>query len=115
MFKVREHHPVKQGLRLDPDHFFQSEYKSPRAPSSKTRIKTLALAPCSLEKITVREHHPVKQGLRLLAVSMILNLKNVREHHPVKQGLRPFSSASLTFKVACPRAPSSKTRIKTNL
>ena len=60
---VREHGPVKQGLRH------------------------VLLLPASSPPI-VREHGPVKQGLRPRVPNVIFLVSIVREHGPVKQGLR---------------------------
>ena len=63
--KLREHVPIKQGLR---------------PPSIQQRQ----------EKTYLREHVPIKQGLRLLYLSYYSLILNLREHVPIKQGLRQF-------------------------
>ena len=72
---LKEHIPVKQGLRL---HFFKRVRNfciTQRAYSSKTRIKTI-LTPSQLRSSnTLKEHIPVKQGLRLSNATAIINLR----------------------------------------
>ncbi len=62
---VRDHHPLKQGLRL-------------------------GFLLHVVNHVHVRDHHPLKQGLRLAFASATPNALPVRDHHPLKQGLRPF-------------------------
>ncbi len=62
---VRDHIPLKQGLR----HC----------------LLALAKSLC----LTVRDHIPLKQGLRPIAVSVIVERPELlRDHIPLKQGLR---------------------------
>ena len=61
---LREHIPLKQGLRLPND-----QYKIPipipqRAYSIKTRIKTPLCLYLLEDEAALREHIPLKQGLR---------------------------------------------------
>ena len=63
---VREHIPLKQGLRQN------------------------TLFPDQILVIRVREHIPLKQGLRLFEFCVDCVQTMVREHIPLKQGLRLF-------------------------
>ena len=61
---VRNHIPLKQGLRLVLCAY--SQYvKGPRPYSIKTRIKTIHKKELSVRTTHVRDHIPLKQGLRL--------------------------------------------------
>ena len=86
-WRVRVHHPLKQGLRLSVNLTSKYALNCTSASSIKTRIKT-----CKEEtKIAVkrvRVHHPLKQGLRLLGSLAFSSSFTVRVHHPLKQGLR---------------------------
>ncbi len=85
---VRDHHPLKQGLR-------QMRFK------------------CTDKNLVVRDHHPLKQGLRPLLALSAVSAINVRDHHPLKQGLR-LKQNNLVFHFRfCQRPSSTKTRIKT--
>ena len=85
---LREHIPLKQGLRLSKDIF-------------------VCISP-------LREHIPLKQGLRPpVNRSSACAFLRLREHIPLKQGLRPFSFQYIQL-VESQRAYSTKTRIKTH-
>ena len=89
---VRDHLPLKQGLRLVKLWDFAEVYYCQRPSSTKTRIKTKAMS-VLLDVLQVRDHLPLKQGLRpCKGIFMLLSLA-VRDHLPLKQGLRP----KLTF------------------
>ena len=63
------------------------ETNTPRACSTKTRIKTISGTPkASVEAL--REHVPLKQGLRLRYHVLMGRGQVLREHVPLKQGLR---------------------------
>ena len=63
---LREHGPIKQGLRLNVDE-------------------------CVTFYKVLREHGPIKQGLRHIIVILCSKHINLREHGPIKQGLRQTS------------------------
>ena len=71
LLKLREHVPLKQGLRL-------------------------LIAFRIVEIVELREHVPLKQGLRPEAVSRSAQMSRLREHVPLKQGLRPTKNGLLT-------------------
>ena len=63
--QVREHIPLKQGLRRGRGPYLGDICsQGQRAYSIKTRIKTLLLWSQGLPNTLVREHIPLKQGLR---------------------------------------------------
>ena len=64
MIAVRDHIPLKQGLRRIRSQHTLATLERPRPYSIKTRIKTSILRVRDLHPL-VRDHIPLKQGLRL--------------------------------------------------
>ena len=62
--RVREQHPLKQGLRPRLKLLQVHWQWGQRATSIKTRIETSASPLAVGFSVTVREQHPLKQGLR---------------------------------------------------
>ena len=89
-FSLREHIPLKQGLR--------PSYPVIHAPSYR-----------------LREHIPLKQGLRHSLTCHSMPLATLREHIPLKQGLRQEYEKHAYHQPQTQRAYSTKTRIKTFL
>ena len=92
MFALKEHIPVKQGLRLLTFSILPLTIMSQRAYSSKTRIKTMTLCVLPILTVGLKEHIPVKQGLRRSNGDLSFSRRFLKEHIPVKQGLRLFFS-----------------------
>ena len=88
---VRDHVPLKQGLR-------HSYYCN-----------------SSLKRLSVRDHVPLKQGLRLTSQSNVISKeRRVRDHVPLKQGLRPVLETEVgLYFIDGQRPCSTQTRIKT--
>ncbi len=63
---VRDHLPLKQGLRRFALYYIQHFTHCQRPSSIKTRIKTPNPLSLNLCSPYVRDHLPLKQGLRLL-------------------------------------------------
>ena len=121
---LKEHIPVKQGLRPSnfliyhfwtyPQRAYSSKtriktseahcYSFPlatqRAYSSKTRIKTQGFTLFIKVYHFLKEHIPVKQGLRLFSfVYNYIVCKSLKEHIPVKQGLRRYKYGRVRTKL----------------
>ncbi len=95
-YEVRDHLPLKQGLR---HRLIKTNAKlvttCQRPSSTKTRIKTIDPGNRS-GHLRVRDHLPLKQGLRLGTVKSSSSIKScVRDHLPLKQGLRPAGIVTL--------------------
>ena len=69
---VREHIPLEQGLRLHAKSYADT-WKSQRAYSIRTRIKTTGCLSIAKKKPIVREHIPLEQGLRLMKICIHWN------------------------------------------
>ena len=112
---LREHIPLKQGLRPLIQLSGSSLMNPQRAYSIKTRIKTTFLVSAARTISMLREHIPLKQGLRQIIRTRKANIRYLREHIPLKQGLRPRMFKCVSSVLISQRAYSIKTRIKTHL
>ena len=88
-FHVREHHPLKQGLRQTKLLYIVTTGICQRASSTKTRIKTIglsALSPLINGQRASSTKTRIKTSQSVLTITD--SVPTVREHHPLKQGLR---------------------------
>ena len=86
--RVREEHPLQQGLRHKSIQTLAPEQKCQRRTSITTRIKTWCTLCIEILCTPVREEHPLQQGLRPPHhIAMMWGIE-VREEHPLQQGLR---------------------------
>ena len=108
------HLPLKQGLRRRLKRYIKFAIHSQRPSSIQTRIKTIPLSPYQFHKVSVRDHLPFKQGLRLSIRSSRMSSSSltVRDHLPFKQGLRHDHSQSNQHQQIGQRPSSIQTRIK---
>ena len=110
---LREHIPLKQGLRRLSDTQETVLSLSQRAYSIKTRIKT---KPCLKSKIVINAQRAYSIKTRIktqIGALLFEKLALLREHIPLKQGLRRLGYEPVVLLVDSQRAYSIKTRIKT--
>ena len=116
--RVRDHLPLKQGLRLHCRWRSASCHARVRDHLPlKQGLRLSVVILCYLGAEQVRDHLPLKQGLRLdnVLADSIAETGDVRDHLPLKQGLR-HSLSRLQQRLLFRQRPSSiKTRIKTHL
>ena len=83
---VREHLPLKQGLRLPLVNLSAVLVVQCQRPSSiKIRIKTINSIHITMKNATVRDYLPFKQGLRRkVGMHQCSGKDTVRDHLPLK-------------------------------
>ena len=111
--KLREHVPIKQGLRRhNGARIYKTSILREHVPIKQgLRLKNSSSV---IVMIHLREHVPIKQGLRLSHLFLAISFLVLREHVPIKQGLRHRSCRSNLSGNTTQRACSNKTRIKTS-
>ena len=111
---VRDHLPLKQGLRLifHCGRYWFHKHVRDHLPL-KQGLRHPILFSYLLYIWEVRDHLPLKQGLRPVSFWGFWSVGFVRDHLPLKQGLRRYLPLDLLNLKISQRPSSIKTRIKT--
>ena len=113
---LRDHPPLKQGLRQRTGRTNLPIGRAPRPSSTKTRIKTIDRHSCYTKIAVLRDHPPLKQGLRL-AISFTFTPPTLSAPRPSSTKTRIKTTFVIHYNSGLsesPRPSSTKTRIKTS-